>query len=213
MESPSRILGRWSCSVALLAAPARALFFEMDVGGEAECFGVTPKANHTRMLGHYEADGESEGIRVVLTNEIGTELWLSQASAGKFDVPIRRDGPGEHKLCFFTTADNAQMVSFGFRADTHEAPGDTAPAHHKEFATKEHTDQMQEMVEQLEAAAEDILDQQRFAITRESVHRDVTESTNARVMWWTFLEVGVLIMCAAFQIYYLRSYFEVKQVV
>lgn len=185
----------------------------MDVGGAAECFGVTPKANHTRMIGHYEADGESEGIRVVLSDEAGKELWSSQVSAGKLDVPIRRESQGEHKLCFFTTAANAQMVSFGFRADTHEAPSGAAPAHHKDFATKEHTDQMQDMVQQLEMATQDILDQQRFAITRESVHRDVTESTNTRVMWWTFMEVAVLAMCASFQIYYLRSYFEVKQVV
>ncbi|CAK9102739.1 unnamed protein product [Durusdinium trenchii] len=75
-----------------------------------------------------------------------------------------------HSLCFTSVAEESQMVSFNFHVD-------------------EHGDGTGELVGKLHAKANDILDQQRYAITREAVHRETAESTNARVMWWTFAEV------------------------
>merc|ERR1712241_456785 len=105
------------------------------------------------------------------------------------------------------------MVSFNFHVHEHDLGPEDAPVDHKQFVTQEHTSKVSELVEQLEYKAADILDQQQYAITREAVHRETAESTNSRAMWWTFAEVVALCTLAAFQVYYLKSYFEVKQVV
>ena len=54
---------------------------------------------------------------------------------------------------------------------------------------------------------------QRYMRTRERVHRDTTESTNARVQWWSVFETFVLFAMSLWQIVYLKRFFEVKRVV
>merc|ERR1712083_209633 len=137
-------------------------------------------------------------------------MWSSAKSSGRFDVEVTKDGA--HTLCFESTVSERQMISFNLHIDAHGGSDALDPAH-KEFVTKEHTDKVSELVSKLELRANEILDQQQYAITREAVHRETAESTNSRVMWWTLVEVGALIALAAFQIFYLKSYFEVKQVV
>jgi p24 family protein beta-1 len=53
-------------------------------------------------------------------------------------------------------------------------------------------------------------EEQEYMKLRESVHRDTAESTNSRVMWYSLLEVWVLIALNVFQLYYLKRDFEVK---
>merc|ERR1712032_73981 len=176
-----------------------------------ECFKAKPGQGH-RLVGTYEADGPTEGITVTVSGPDKKELWRSTEASGKFGVEVMQDGL--HELCFETTISETQMVSFNFRVDQHGSDIDEAlDPHHMEFVTKDHTDKVGELVSKLEARAMDILDQQTYAITREAVHRETAESTNSRVMWWTLVEVAALVMLAGFQVYYLRSYFEVKQVV
>merc|ERR1712056_107812 len=103
-----------------------------------------------------------------------------------------------------------QMVSFDGswgKDDIHPVEGG------KDFVTKNHTDVVKETVDQLHLRILNILDQQQFTITREAVHRETAESTNSRVMWWTVTEAVCLVALAIFQVYYLRSYFEVKSIV
>merc|ERR1719229_2074007 len=100
------------------------------------------------------------------------------------------------------------MISFESRW-TH-SPEETD---HHSFVTQNHTDQFQDLVYQLWAKTEDISEQQQFAITREEVHRETAESTNSRVVWWTLFEALALVSLAGFQVYYLRSYFEVKHII
>eukprot|EP00930_Biecheleria_cincta_P006860 TRINITY_DN107942_c0_g1_i1.p1 TRINITY_DN107942_c0_g1~~TRINITY_DN107942_c0_g1_i1.p1 ORF type:complete len:226 (-),score=45.28 TRINITY_DN107942_c0_g1_i1:10-639(-) len=196
----------------LWALPCQGLFFELkgkSIAGK-ECFTATPGHGHL-LHGSYEADGASEGILVTLKGVSDRELYRSSEPSGKFSIEVMDEG--NHHLCFESSVDVSQMISFNFHVDEH---GDGTDAHdksHMEYVTKEHTIKMEELVQKLEAKAQDILDQQQYAITREAVHRETAESTNARVMWWTLAEVAVLISLSAFQAYYLRSYFEVKQII
>eukprot|EP00747_Dinoflagellata_sp_TGD_P211061 gnl/TRDRNA2_/TRDRNA2_84262_c0_seq1.p2 gnl/TRDRNA2_/TRDRNA2_84262_c0~~gnl/TRDRNA2_/TRDRNA2_84262_c0_seq1.p2 ORF type:complete len:201 (+),score=48.92 gnl/TRDRNA2_/TRDRNA2_84262_c0_seq1:36-638(+) len=194
------------CVAAFLVGITEGLFFELKSAAK-ECFKTDPSKGHF-LIGSYEADGPVEGVTVTLNNPSDKIVWKSTESSAKLNLEATVDGA--HSLCFESTVSQGQMVSFNFRVDEH---GDEVSLQHKEFVTKDHTDKVGELVAQLEARAADILDQQQYTITREAVHRDTAESTNSRVMWWTVMEVLSLISLAAFQVYYLRSYFEVKQVV
>mmetsp|Transcript_49470 Transcript_49470/g.87098 ORF Transcript_49470/g.87098 Transcript_49470/m.87098 type:complete len:221 (-) Transcript_49470:103-765(-) len=205
---PARLLSALCCAV--FAGRSEALFFELNPGENKECFKSAPGPGH-RLIGSYEADGPAEGVVAVLQDSADKEMWRSTATAGKFDLKVSLDGT--HILCFKSSSKDKQMVSFNFRVMQHGPDGEMKDPSRSEPVTKDHTDRVSELVGKLETRAIDILDQQQYTITREAVHRDTAESTNARVMWWTMLEVGTLIVLAAFQVYYLRSYFEVKQVV
>ncbi|ORX83009.1 supernatant protein factor C-terminal domain-containing protein [Basidiobolus meristosporus CBS 931.73] len=58
-----------------------------------------------------------------------------------------------------------------------------------------------------------IKDQQEYMVTREESHRNTAESTNSRVKWWYVFQSGVLVGMCAFQIYYLKHFFESKRTV
>ncbi|CAJ1414863.1 unnamed protein product, partial [Effrenium voratum] len=173
-----------------------------------ECFEVSPGKGHT-VHGSYEADGPNEGVVVTLVSSSHKELRElfrnARASMVTEEVP--------HTLCFASSVEESQMVSFNFHVDEHGDSEGHQDKEHMEYVTKEHTTKVEELVAKLESKAGDILDQQQYAITREAVHRETAESTNARVMWWTLAEVAVLIILAGFQVYYLRGYFENKQIV
>ena len=56
-----------------------------------------------------------------------------------------------------------------------------------------------------------IYEEQEYLKMREQVHRATMESTNARVLWWTLLEAGILIGIACWQIYSIFRVFETKR--
>ncbi|KAG0315262.1 p24 complex component [Linnemannia gamsii] len=68
-------------------------------------------------------------------------------------------------------------------------------------------------IRELAAGIEEIIDEQEYTIARERTHRNTAESTNSRVMWWSLFQSGILFVVCAFQITYLKRFFEVKRVV
>lgn len=198
--------------ICALVCQCEALFFKIEAKGtaKAECFWVEPSFGHW-IVGSYEASGASEGVICTISHVSGggdsTEVWKSTDTATHFSVSVQNEG--KHKLCFDTTVDNAMTISFNLRVD------EDFPATDKtgELVTKDHTDKVSELIAKLNARAADIIDQQEYAITRESVHRSTAESTNSRVVYWTVSEAICLVCLASFQVYYLKSFFEVKQVI
>eukprot|EP01103_Thecamoeba_quadrilineata_P020370 TRINITY_DN86_c0_g2_i1.p1 TRINITY_DN86_c0_g2~~TRINITY_DN86_c0_g2_i1.p1 ORF type:complete len:191 (-),score=24.39 TRINITY_DN86_c0_g2_i1:31-603(-) len=66
---------------------------------------------------------------------------------------------------------------------------------------------------QLSEAIHNIKTENKYMRLRERAHRDTTESTNARVLWLTFAETLMLISVSLYQLYYLKSFFEVRKTV
>ncbi|KIK44480.1 hypothetical protein CY34DRAFT_802682 [Suillus luteus UH-Slu-Lm8-n1] len=58
-----------------------------------------------------------------------------------------------------------------------------------------------------------VKDEQEYIVVRERRHRDTAESTCDRVKWWSVLQALVLFAVVAWQVYYLKSFFEVKRVI
>jgi len=158
-------------------------------------------------MGSYEAAGGTEGVLATITNHAKQEVWKSSEASGKFSEVASQEG--KHTLCFTSQVNNEQTISFNVRVDEHGS----ADASGSEHVTKEHTEKVHDLIQKLSLRSDEIVDQQQYAITRESVHRDTAESTNSRVCWWTGLEACCLVCLAAFQVTYLKSFFEVKTIV
>jgi hypothetical protein len=58
---------------------------------------------------------------------------------------------------------------------------------------------------------EDIKREQRYMREVEATFRDASESTNSRAVWWSIIQIAVLIGTATWQMRYLRHYFADKK--
>jgi len=182
-----------------LASAASALIFPMKKSGEGECFLLDLPEDGLKHLGSFEIFGGAKGVEVVLQNSKKEVVWSRiQIAADKIetDTPVA----GKHDLCFRSTMNHDQQFAFNLHYDNKG----------KKVVTKSHTDKLQDLISQLEEKVKMIADQQAYAISREDVHRKTAESTNVRIIWWTLAEVGCLISLSIFQVYYLKSFFEVK---
>lgn len=58
----------------------------------------------------------------------------------------------------------------------------------------------------------DIMKEQSYQRERERSFRDTSESTNARVQWWSIIQSAVMVLAGVYQIFHLRSFFRSKKV-
>jgi p24 family protein beta-1 len=79
-----------------------------------------------------------------------------------------------------------------------------------DLAKKEHLDPLEQQILQLSAAISAVHNEQKYMKMRETRHRFTNDSTNSRVLWWSFFEATILIGASLFQVYYLRRFFEQK---
>ena len=58
-----------------------------------------------------------------------------------------------------------------------------------------------------------IRNEQSYQKKREEEFRDTSESTNGKIIWWSLLQTGVLVLCGIFQIWHLKRFFTTKKLV
>jgi hypothetical protein len=75
------------------------------------------------------------------------------------------------------------------------------------------TDPLEKELEELKDGLRVVNQEMQYIITRERVHRDTAESTNSRVAWWSISQSVLLVVVCIWQVYYLKSFFEVKRTI
>jgi hypothetical protein len=86
---------------------------------------------------------------------------------------------------------------------TQGAPGEDQAGHTK----------LDDMIRELSSSLVGIKHEQEYMHIRDRIHREINESTNSKVVWWSIFEAGILVLMTVGQIYYLKRFFEVKRVV
>ena len=136
-------------------------------------------------------------------------VWTSRQLSDHFRYTTV--AAGQYNLCFKQTTNRGrQTASFQIHvsgdADYYTESGTN-------IASKSQTEKVGNLAKQIEQQVADLLDHQDFSITRESIHRETAESTNSRVLWWSLAQVAVLITLSVVQMYYIKSFFEIKLIV
>ncbi|KAG8772458.1 p24 complex component [Serendipita sp. 397] len=124
----------------------------------------------------------------------------SKQSTGTAEITAKRDG--RYEYCFSnvmsTIAD--KVVSFNVHGVMY-------------VADDEHMAPVEKEIRRLAQGLQAVKDEQEYIVVRERVHRNTAESSNERVMWWSIIQAVLLFMVCAWQVYYLKSFFEVKRVI
>eukprot|EP00922_Rhytidocystis_sp_ex-Travisia-forbesii_P017308 GHVS01025829.1.p1 GENE.GHVS01025829.1~~GHVS01025829.1.p1 ORF type:complete len:222 (+),score=45.58 GHVS01025829.1:138-803(+) len=204
---------------AFLVLSCSALFYESQANAR-DCFYLAAE-EHEEIVGSYETFYGDDVLRVTLDlldeaadgsgheaggGGAGKQLFHSLKETDKFRVATPRRG--RYALCLRNLLSYEQTVTFNTRVQrsSHET-------HPQDLATTDQTNKLTDLCENLSGKVEDVSYQQSHAITRETVYRQTSESTNSRVLWWTAFQVASLILLSTLQVCYMRSFFEIKTIV
>jgi hypothetical protein len=216
----------WSLPLVLaaLAIPSQALYFFMD-GATPKCF-FEELPKDTLVVGHYTAEHWDEHSRSYVPQEdMGVFITVEETFDNDHRVVAQRGSykgrftfsaadSGEHRLCFTpqNVASSGGWLSHGepkgsikFTLDM--AIGETSKI---ESTDKGKIDEMVQKVRDLNGRLQDIRREQVFQREREAEFRDQSESTNARVVRWTLIQLAILGITCAWQLSHLRAFF-IKQ--
>ena len=74
-----------------------------------------------------------------------------------------------------------------------------------------HLTSMEVEVLRLTDRMKDVTRELKYQNKREEEFRNTSESTNTRVMWWSVVQMFVMLVSASFQSYHLKRFFEAKK--
>ncbi|EPQ59380.1 supernatant protein factor SPF C-terminal domain-containing protein [Gloeophyllum trabeum ATCC 11539] len=121
-------------------------------------------------------------------------------STGSVSITAKKDG--RHEYCFSNqmSAVADKLVSFNVHGVIYVGEDDTIAPVERE-------------IRDLANGLKSVKDEQEYIVVRERRHRNTAESTNSRVKWWSILQAILVFSVVAWQVYYLKSFFEVKRVI
>uniref|UniRef100_A0A7S3DHW7 GOLD domain-containing protein n=1 Tax=Palpitomonas bilix TaxID=652834 RepID=A0A7S3DHW7_9EUKA len=203
------MLCKYACSVLLLSTfllAASSLTFELDPHRQ-QCFYDEVKSG-ARVIGSYEvSQGGLLDVDVVVKGPDASELFKKDKSGtGRFT--FNAEASGEYSFCFSNKMSSVSKKTVSFAIEVGDE--DLSTGTKGELARQEHIDPIEKGILKLSEAIRGLQAEQEYLKMRERAHRDTSESTNARVLWWSILEASVLVAMSMWQIYYLRRFFEVK---
>ncbi|XP_019876285.1 transmembrane emp24 domain-containing protein 2 [Aethina tumida] len=193
-----------SAVLATIFSNGYAYFITVDADAE-ECF----------------FDKVDAGTRMGLTFEI--------AEGGFLDIDVRILGP-DHKVIYEGVRESSGKYTFA----AHTAGIYTycfsnkmstmtpkvvmfnmaiGEPHKPEAQEGENTNKLEEMIRELSGSLTGVKQEQEYMQVRDRIHRSINESTNSRVVMWSFFEALILIAMTMGQVYYLKRFFEVRRVV
>ncbi|KAI9829361.1 MAG: emp24p/erv25p- protein [Phylliscum demangeonii] len=210
--------------VWLTAVPAvQCLHFYMD-GNSPRCF-YEELPKNTHVVGQYKGEEHNTNSQKYETHD-GLNLFISvdevfnnnhrvvsQRGSAQGRFMFTAVEAGEHKICFTPSTTSAAgwlsggAGTAGVKLTLDLAIGDTSAI---ESTDKGKIQDIASKVRDLNERLQSIRREQVFQREREAEFRDQSESTNARVVRWTLVQLAVLGVTCAWQLSHLRAFF-IKQ--
>ncbi|KAH9943398.1 supernatant protein factor C-terminal domain-containing protein [Epithele typhae] len=167
--------------------------------GKKECFFEDLHVNDKMTVTYQVGGGGHLDIDFWLADPGNTALAKHiKQSQGTAAITAKKDG--RYEYCFSNHMSTVidKMVSFNVHGVIYVDDEDIVSPIEREIRTLSH-------------GLASVKDEQEYIVVRERTHRNTAESSNDRVKWWSILQVLVLFAVVAWQVYYLKSFFEVKR--
>ncbi|EIN06044.1 hypothetical protein PUNSTDRAFT_90790 [Punctularia strigosozonata HHB-11173 SS5] len=204
----------------LFSSAVNALHFYLDAN-EKRCF-IEELPTDTVVEGHYKALEWSDDEKKYFVND-KLNILVQVAEMDSGHEVVRTNGPsegrftftshesGDHSICLSTNDPNGS----GWFSSTHirmyldVVVGSTKPdvdhdrGHISELASK---------VRDLNQKLEDIRREQQYQREREADFRNLSEATNSKAVWYSLIQIIVLVATCFWQLTHLRRFFEDRKV-
>ncbi|KAJ3217930.1 emp24p/erv25p- protein, partial [Clydaea vesicula] len=186
--------------ILIYLTTVNSLYFYLD-GNEQKCF-IEELPKETTVIGTYKSEEWNENTRVYADNpKTGIQIVVEEAqtkhrivnqkgaSAGKFTFTSTESG--DHTICLSTNSTGwFQNTRTKLHLDL--MFGDAQHTAGLDSNTKEVLDELTKKIRSLNEKITIIKREQVYQREREREFRDTSESTNARVVNWTLIQVFVL---------------------
>ncbi len=113
------------------------------------------------------------------------------------------DEQGAYRFCFINTMHHAETKLIIFDIEEKKAS--------KTAATRDDLTPLEQSIVRLSEALSQVQSEQRFLRQREKRHRILTDSTNRRILFWSFVQTICLILTALWQVFYIRKFFTTSR--
>ncbi|KAH9973025.1 emp24/gp25L/p24 family/GOLD-domain-containing protein [Lactifluus volemus] len=167
-----------------------------------ECFFEDLHVNDQMTVTYQVGGGGHLDIDFWILNPEGNAIKKNlRYSTGTSTITAEQDG--RHEYCFSNQMSSIadKIVSFNVHGVIYVGEADDVVA------------PIEREIRLLAHGLTSVKDEQEYIVVRERTHRNTAESTNSRVKWWSILQTIVLFSVVAWQVYYLKSFFEVKRVI
>lgn len=210
--------GSFSCLRAFLIMLTWLLLFISLAFASTNCYHITVNAQAEECFFDRVTSGSkvgltfevSEGglldIDVKITAPDGKILYQGdKETSGKYTFAAHMDG--NYVYCFSNIMSKVTAKGVMFSAVISE------PEKAGHDVNAKDPNKLEEMIKELSGTLTGVKHEQDYMEIRDRIHRSINESTNSRVVMWSFFEALVLVCMALGQVYYLKRFFEVRRVV
>lgn len=202
---PLKSLLLFTVTLAAILTHTEAYFVTIDAHAE-ECFFDKVNSGSTMGFMFEVAEGGFLDIDIKITGPDGKVVYQGEReSNGKYVFSAHMDGT--YTYCFSNKMSTMTPKIVMFSMDIGDAPKG------QDMDTDAHHNKLEEMIKELSTALTGVKHEQEYMEVRERIHRSINDSTNSRVVLWSFFEALVLVAMTLGQIYYLKRFFEVRRVV
>eukprot|EP00039_Didymoeca_costata_P018685 m.334546 g.334546 ORF g.334546 m.334546 type:complete len:216 (-) comp17378_c0_seq1:52-699(-) len=208
-------------AVACLLAPANSLYFHLKER-QVKCF-IEEVPDETLVVGKYKTlrhnpDGsyaqepmKGTGMHVMVKDPTDATLVAKDyEAAGRFS--FNTQVPGEHTICLSSNTTSGWFGGELMRVHLDLRVGEQA-TDYDQVQKKEQLTQAETRIYQLISQVKQIANEQAYQRAREATFREISESTNVRVLWWSIGQAFILVMTGFLQLRHLKSFFEAKKLV
>lgn len=184
-------------------------FITVDAHAE-ECFFDKVESGTKMGLMFEIAEGGFLDIDVKIVGPDGKVIYQGEReTSGKYTFAAHM--AGVYTYCFSNQMSTMTPKVVMFNMDIGEAPKDQAGVDAQ--GQQDDHYKLQDMIKELSTTLTGVKHEQEYMQVRDRIHRNINESTNSRVVMWSFFEALVLLAMSLGQVYYLKRFFEVRRVV
>ncbi|KIK95675.1 hypothetical protein PAXRUDRAFT_826790 [Paxillus rubicundulus Ve08.2h10] len=197
----------------LLLTTVNALHFYLDAN-EKRCF-IEELPSDTVVEGHYKALEWSDKTHgYMLEPSLGIVVDVEEMETGHSVVKTR--GPPDSRFTFTSheSGDHLICLSTNYTSwwsNTHiklyldVVVGTTKVDTERD---RSHVSELAGKVRDLNQKLEDVRREQQYQRERESDFRDMSEATNSRAVWYSLMQIVVLVLTCTWQLKHLKRFFQ-----
>ncbi|KAG1876479.1 emp24/gp25L/p24 family/GOLD-domain-containing protein [Suillus subalutaceus] len=203
-------------SFLFLITTVNALHFYLDAN-EKRCF-VEELPSDTVVEGHYRAlEWADSTQQYILNEELGIIVEVEEMETSHVVTKTRGPSDGRFTFTSHESGDHSICISTNYTSwwsSTHIklyldiVVGSTKPDIESD---RTHIGELSSKLRDLNQKLEEIRREQQYQREREADFRNLSENTNSKAVWYSVLQIGVLIATCTWQLRHLKRFFADKR--